>query len=135
MKAGIRHAAIIIAALLIVCLPTPVLFRASAAPIAFIGHFSRIGTVASTVPSNGDVNPYGVAVVRRSIGNLVRGDVLVSNFNNSANQQGTGTTIMEIAPDGTVKVFAQIDPGLSSVCPGGIGLTTALVVVRSGWGI
>src|ERR1017187_2765023 len=57
-----------------------------------------IVTVASTVPSNGDVNPYGVAVVPASIGKLVKGHILVSNFNNSANLQGTGTTIMDIAP-------------------------------------
>jgi hypothetical protein len=89
-----------------------------------------ISTVASTVPGNGDLNPYGVAVVDRGQGKLVAGDVLVSNFNNSANQQGTGTTIVQVAPDGSVSQFAQIsDPA----CPGGVGLTTALVVLRSGW--
>src|SRR5579862_9808779 len=83
--------------------------------------------VASTVPANGDVNPYGVAVVQRSTGNLVAGHVLVSNFNNSANLQGTGTTIVDIAPNGTVNLFAQIDAGtLPGACPGGVGLTTAL---------
>jgi len=55
---------------------------------------SRISTIASTVPPNGDVNPYGVAVVPMSMGSLVQGDVLVSNFNNSQNLQGTGTTIV-----------------------------------------
>src|ERR1035438_1068716 len=50
-----------------------------------------IVTVASTVPSNGDVNPYGVAVVPASIGKLVQGHILVSNFNSSANLQGTGS--------------------------------------------
>jgi hypothetical protein len=41
---------------------------------------------------------------------------------------------MDIAPDGTVKVFAQIDAAkLPGPCPGGVGLTTALVVLRSGW--
>src|SRR5690349_4979597 len=62
----------------------------------------------STVPPNGDINPYGVAVVPRSSGKLVRGHILVSNFNNSQNLQGTGTTIVDIAPDGTLNVFAQI---------------------------
>jgi hypothetical protein len=89
-----------------------------------------ISTVASTVPGNGDLNPYGVAVVDRSQGALVAGDVLVSNFNNSANQQGTGTTIVQVAPDGSVSQFAQIS---DASCPGGVGLTTALVVLRSGW--
>src|SRR5262249_9431525 len=43
---------------------------------------------ASTVPSNGDVNPYGVAFVPRGFprGGLLRaGDVIVSNFNDSDN--------------------------------------------------
>jgi hypothetical protein len=40
---------------------------------------------------------------------------------------------MDVAPNGTVKVFAQIGPQLPGPCPGGVGLTTALVVLRSGW--
>ena len=101
---------------------------------SFSGQFSTTTKVASTVPSNGDVNPYGVAVVPRSTGALVSGHILVSNFNNSNNLQGTGTTIVDISPSGTLKVFAQISAnGLPGNCPGGIGLTTALVVLRSGW--
>jgi hypothetical protein len=91
-------------------------------------------TVASTVPANGDVNPYGVAVVPRSTGRLHRGDVLVSNFNAKSNLQGTGTTIVQISPKGTRTVFARITKSsLPGPCPGGIGLTTALVALRSGW--
>ncbi len=91
-------------------------------------------TIASTVPSNGDVNPYGIARVPRTTGSLVKGNILVSNFNSSKNLQGTGTTIVQIAPSGTVSLFAQIDAGtLPGPCPGGIGLTTALAVLRDGW--
>jgi sugar lactone lactonase YvrE len=93
-----------------------------------------ISVVASTVPANGDVNPYGIVVVPRSTGSLVEGNLLISNFNSSANLQGTGTTIVQIAPDGTNTLFAQIDAGkLPGPCPGGVGLTTALAVLRSGW--
>ena len=100
----------------------------------FINRFHTITTVASTVPKNGDVNPYGVAVVQRSTGKLHRGDVLVSNFNNGKNLQGTGTTIVEISPRGKVSLFAKISAAhLPGRCPGGIGLTTALSVLRSGW--
>jgi hypothetical protein len=106
----------------------------SAAGSSFVGPFNTVSTVASTVPANGDVNPYGVAVVPRSQGMLVKGDILVSNFNNSANLQGTGTTIVQIAPNGSISVFAQINAGdLPGPCPGGIGLTTALVALRKGW--
>jgi hypothetical protein len=71
---------------------------------------------------------------------LQRGDLLVSNFNNSNNLQGTGTTIVQIPPGGasttpgSASLFAQIDPSTSGAsCPGGVGLTTALAVTRSGF--
>lgn len=99
---------------------------------SFIGPLSNITTLSTTVPSNGDVNPYGVAQVPVTQGRLVAGDFLVSNFNNSMNVQGTGTTIVQIGPDGSFSLFAQIDPD-HVFCPGGIGLTTALVALRSGF--
>jgi hypothetical protein len=99
---------------------------------AFVGPLHHVATIASTVPGNGDVNPYGVAVIPRSTGNLWRGNVLISNFNDKANVQGTGTTIVEVSPNGHVSLFAQINPHLLG-CPGGVGLTTALSVLRSGW--
>lgn len=93
-----------------------------------------ITVIGSTVPKNGDVNPYGVARVNRSSGNLHEGHILVSNFNASSNFQGTGTTIVDVAPNGTISLFAQIDPtNLPGPCPGGVGLTTALSVLRTGW--
>jgi hypothetical protein len=90
--------------------------------------------VASTVPANGDVNPYGIVVVPTSVGKLIAGDALVSNFNDKANVQGTGKTIMEVTPTGAVHTFATIGAlPASSACPGGIGLTTALSVLPGGW--
>ncbi len=107
---------------------------ASASSAPFISQFSKLKKIASTVPGNGDVNPYGVAVVRLSRGRLHRGDILVSNFNNKANLQGTGTTIVEISPGGHQTVFAHITRSeLTGRCPGGVGLTTALEVLRGGW--
>ncbi len=106
--------------------------NSQAGPI--LDRLKTITTVASTVPSNGDLNPYGVARVLQSAGKLKRGHILVSNFNNKDNLQGTGSTIVDIAPDGTVGLFAEIDAGtLPGSCPGGVGLTTALVALRSGW--
>ena len=110
-----------------------ILATSANASTTFLGGLPNNNLVASTVPGNGDVNPYGVAVVPRSTGDLVRGDVLVSNFNNSGNEQGTGTTIVQVNPaTDTATQFAGIDPSLKG-CPGGVGLTTALVVLRSGW--
>ncbi len=116
-----------------------VLATSASASSSFIGGLTQTKVVASTVPANGDQNPYGVAVVPRSTGDLHRGNVLVSNFNDatdnntnppSGNVQGTGTTIVQVSPGGQASLFAQIsDPA----CPGGVGLTTALVALRSGW--
>ncbi|HEX8984178.1 MAG TPA: hypothetical protein VF767_02050 [Bryobacteraceae bacterium] len=94
----------------------------------------NVRTLTSTVPANGDVNPYGVAVVPVTTGALVAGNVLVSNFNNSANLQGTGTTIVQISPTGAMTLFAELAAtSLPGACPGGVGLTTALVALRSGF--
>jgi hypothetical protein len=101
---------------------------------SFISRFHKISTIASTVPGNGDVNPYGMAVVGRSQGNLNRGSVLISNFNNKKNLQGTGTTIVQVSPGGMRTTFARIRARhLPGACPGGIGLTTALSILKGGW--
>lgn len=116
---------------------SPALARASDRP--FIAGFSPT-TIATTQPSNLDQNPYGIVTVPDSVGSLHRGDLLISNFNDSANTQGTGTTIVQIPPGGnsqvpgSASVFAQIDASkLPGPCPGGVGLTTALGVTRSGF--
>jgi hypothetical protein len=103
-------------------------------PRSFIGQFHKLATIGSTVPKNGDVNPYGVAVVGRSHGKLIKGNVLISNFNNKKNLQGTGTTIVQVSPQGKLSVFAHIVASkLPGSCPGGVGLTTALEILQSGW--
>ncbi len=105
-----------------------------AAASGFIAKFSTVSNVASTVPSNGDVNPYGVAIVPVSMGKLKQGQILVSNFNNSANLQGQGHTIVQIDPSGTMTTFATLtNRELDSSCLGGVGLTTALAVLKTGW--
>jgi hypothetical protein len=85
-------------------------------------------TMPSSGPGKGDVNPYGVAFVPRNAafftGVLRSGDVLVSNFNNNTNTQGTGTTIMRITPTGFVSTF------YNSPVP---GLSTALGVLNGGF--
>ena len=82
----------------------------------------------STVPPNGDVNPYGVAFVPGNFeigsGPLHHGDILVSNYNNSSNLQGTGTTIVQISKSGSPSVFFQGKAPL--------GLSTALGTLQ--WG-
>src|SRR5579859_2975523 len=88
----------------------------------FLQKLNNIETIGSTVPGNGDVNPYGVAVAPVTSGALVKDEILISNFNNSSNFQGTGTTIDEIDSTGKITVFAALDAShLPGPCPGGIG--------------
>jgi hypothetical protein len=120
------------AALLVPALSLPA--SAAAFDRSFIGPFTNITTVGSTVPANGDENPYGIVDVPSTIGTLVRGDILISNFNNSKNLQGTGTTLVQLAPGGGLSLFAQINPAtLGGSCPGGVGLTTALAILPGGY--
>jgi len=83
--------------------------RASSTAGAFVASLHTTSTIGSTVPANGDVNPYGLAVVPTSVGSLTAGDFLVSNFNAKSNNQGTGTTIVELTPAGQLSLFASID--------------------------
>jgi hypothetical protein len=105
---------------------------------SFLSPLRTVSTIASTVPSNGDINPYGIATVPTSTGKLQAGQILVSNFNarESAkeNGQGTGTTIVQVSTAGKVSLFARIDAKtLPGPCPGGVGLTTALNVLPGGY--
>src|ERR1700751_5618590 len=108
----------------------------SATPSANAGVFlPEQFTIFSTVPPNGDLNPYGVAFVPQGFqsgtGPLRPGQVLVSNFNNSANLQGTGTTIVRVSSTGTPFVFfaGPPHPGGST----GLGLSTALAILQKGF--
>ena len=89
--------------------------------------------VSSTVPENGDVNPYGVAIVPRGFpsgATIAPGDVLVSNFNNSDNLQGTGKTIIKLTRNGSVAPAGQASEFFKGSFP---GLTTALGVLKRGF--
>jgi hypothetical protein len=102
--------------------------RTEAAP-AFIPRLAN----SSTIPANGDLNPYGVAFVPEGFpagGAISAGDVLVSNFNSSANLQGTGTTIVQLTPSGTLAPPGSAVTFFTSGLP---GLSTALGVLQGGF--
>src|SRR5260370_42102484 len=77
------------------------------ASTTFLGGLTANNPIASTVPGNGDVNPYGVAVAPRSTGDPVPGDGPGSNFNNlnttahPTGQQGPRTTLLQGHPRAT----------------------------------
>jgi hypothetical protein len=91
--------------------------------------------ILSTVPPNGDLNPYGVAFVpdgfQSGTGPLRPGQELVSNFNNSSNLQGTGTTIVRVSSTGTPFVFFAGPPHPRGST--GLGLSTALAILQRGF--
>jgi plastocyanin len=104
----------------------------------FLATLTTVSPVASTVPVNGDVNPYGLVFVPTSAGKLQAGQMLISNFNAkesaAQNGQGTGTTIVQVSTAGKVSPFATIDAKtLPGPCPGGVGLTTALDILPGGY--
>jgi hypothetical protein len=102
---------------------------------SFLDHLASdpsltVSTSPSAGPGANDQNPYGVAVVPADFpgGRLLSpGDILVSNFNNSANVQGTGTTIVAVSGSGQESTFFAAPAGAFPV-----GLTTALLALRSG---
>jgi DNA-binding beta-propeller fold protein YncE len=118
----------------------PIILAASLGLSSLIGSvaaaadaFLPPGINSSTIPANGDLNPYGVAFVPGGFpagGIIAAGDVLVSNFNNGANLQGTGTTIIQLAENGPIA-----PPGSAATffTSRRAGLSTALGVLRGGF--
>jgi hypothetical protein len=100
---------------------------------SFLAGLHRHPTLATTVTDNGDLNPYAVVVAPVSSGKIQKDDVLVDNFNNSSNLQGTGGTIIDYNPSTrSTTLFAKLPQNFAK-CPGGIGLTTAMTMLSSGW--
>jgi hypothetical protein len=90
-------------------------------------------TLTSTAIANGDLNPYAVIVAPVSAGTIHKNDVLIDNFNDISNLQGSGTTIVDYNPDSKqTTLFARIPKNLPQ-CPGGVGLTAAMAMLQSGY--
>ena len=102
-------------------------------PKGFLETIHRHITLASTVADNGDLNPYAIIVAPVSAGKIQKDDVLVDNFNKVSNLQGTGTTIIDYNPvTKNTTLFAELPQHLAQ-CPGGVGLSTAMTMLKSGW--
>ena len=99
----------------------------------FLETLRHIVTLASTIPDNGDVNPYAVVVAPVSAGTIQKGDVLVDNFNAISNLQGTGTSIMDYRPSTKQMTLFAYLPKKVPQCAVGVGLTTAMTMLKSGW--
>jgi hypothetical protein len=106
---------------------------AHADPQGFLETVHKHTTLINTVPDNGDQNPYAIAIAPVTSGAVKKGDVLVDNFNNSTNLQGTGSTIVDYHPDTKKMTTFAVIPRDLKACPGGIGLSTAMTMLKSGW--
>jgi hypothetical protein len=106
---------------------------AAPASPSFLAAIRHHHLLASSIPASGDENPYAIVVAPAAAGAVHAGDVLFDNFNDRRNLQGTGTTIMQYEPtSGATRLFADVPANLPG-CPGGVGLTTAMTMLRSGW--
>jgi hypothetical protein len=122
-----------IAAVLSMLLSGAVSLPCAAEPKGLLETIHRHVTLTSSVTDNGDLNPYAVVIAPVSAGRIEKDDVLVDNFNNVSNLQGTGTTIVDYRPSTKqTTLFAKLPQKLPE-CPGGVGLTTAMTMLRSGW--
>jgi hypothetical protein len=102
-------------------------------PRGLLETIHRHVTLTSTVTDNGDLNPYAIVVAPVSAGKIQKDDVLVDNFNNVSNLQGTGSTIVDYNPSSKkTTLFARLPQHLPQ-CPGGIGMTTAMTMLKAGW--
>ncbi len=102
-------------------------------PEGLLETIHRHTIVTSTIAPNGDQNPYAVLVAPVSAGKVQKDDVLITNFNNAANLQGLGSTIVDWNPaTRRLTTLATIPRHLPS-CPGGVGLTTAMAMLKTGW--
>ncbi len=84
---------------------------ADAAPVANPLRHAPDRTVASLIAPNGDRDPFGIAVVPLTSGQLMAGNVLVAEFGDQNGTVGAGTTILQVNPStGTTSVFFQGGP-------------------------
>lgn len=105
----------------------------AAQPLGYLETIHKHVTLTSSVTENGDLNPYAIVVAPVSAGKIQKDDVLVDNFNNLSNLQGTGTTIVLYRPSTKQTVlFAKLAQNLAE-CPGGVGLTTSMAMLKTGW--
>jgi hypothetical protein len=104
-----------------------------AEPQGMLETIGRHVTLTTTVTDNGDLNPYAIVVAPVSAGMIQKDDVLVDNFNNVSNLQGTGGTIVLYRPSTKATILFAKLPQRMAQCPGGVGLTTAMTMLKTGW--
>jgi hypothetical protein len=106
---------------------------ARADPRGFLETIHHHNTLTSTVTENGDQDPAGVIVAPVSAGKIQKDDVLVTNNSDIKDMQGLAKTIVGYRPSTkTTYMFANL-PRAYPECPGGIGLSAAITMLKTGW--
>ena len=107
------------------------------AKAAFIVPLNTFSTVGSTVPANGDVNPYGIAFVPTSVGKLKRARC----WSAISTPRKAPKRAVRAPARPSCKSRVPARPACSrrstrtlpGPCPGGVGLTTALNILPGGY--
>lgn len=102
-------------------------------PKGFLENIHKHMTLTTTVTENGDLNPYALIIAPVSSGLIQKNDILIDNFNDISNLQGTGTTIEAYNPTTKKMILIAKLPKHLPQCPGGVGLTTAMTMLKSGY--
>ena len=106
----------------------------AAAPKSFLEGIHRQTTLTSTVPENGDQNPYAIVVAPVSAGSIQKDDVLLTNFNNSRQSAGPRDDDRRLSTrDQEAVDLRHAAPQTLRGCPGGVGLITAMTMLKTGW--
>lgn len=90
----------------------------SPSPVSVLSALTTQTTVGSTVDpgpatGTGDQNPYGLVIAPATAGKITAGDLVICNFNDAANVQGNGTTIVGLHPaTGSTPYRIAQDPSL-----------------------
>jgi hypothetical protein len=80
-------------------------------------------TVASVIAPDGDRDPFGIAIVPLTMGQLTAGNLLVAEFGDAHGTAGAGTTILQVNPaTGKTSVFFR---GGSVAGPVGVAINPA----------
>jgi hypothetical protein len=82
---------------------------------AILPQLATLTTIGSTIDAtNGDANPYGLAIAPITAGALTAGDLVICNFNDGKGNGGAGTTIEDLKPvAGSKPVRIAQDPSLA----------------------
>ncbi len=89
---------------------------ATATPVAAILNGLHTQTTIGATTVAGDQNPYGLAIAPATAGKITAGDLIVCNFNDPANVQGTGTTIVGLHPVAGAAPYAIVQSAQLEGC-------------------